>query len=46
MKNEILTTIDEAVIKTWLAINIKHMEDATVNAPACWYDGSDGTCSA
>lgn len=46
MNNAKLNSINAAIVNTWLALNIKHMEMATVNAPSCWYDGSDGTCSA
>ena len=36
----------KANVNEWLAKNYEHMKTATVNTPACWYDGSDGTCSA
>ena len=35
-----------ANVNAWLAMNMEHMEASTINAPACWYDGTDGTCSA
>ncbi len=46
MKDVDVKSINAAVVNTWLAMNLKHMEMATVSAPSCWYDGSDGTCSA
>ena len=39
-------SISAAIVNTWLAMNLKHMESATISAPSWWYDGSDGTCSA
>lgn len=33
-------------VNVWLESNVAHMQDSTIQAPACWYDGSDGTCSA
>lgn len=33
-------------VNSWLAQNLQHMEEASVSAVACWYDGNDGTCSA
>ncbi len=45
MQNQGIAQIG-VIVNAWLAKNIEHMEASTVNAPACWYDGSDGTCSA
>lgn len=33
-------------LNEWLEANTKHMEEVSVEMPACWYDGTDGTCSA
>ena len=39
-------TINPVEINRWLAQNTRNMKAATIMAPAWWYDGSDGTCSA
>lgn len=46
MSNESCLTIEPEELNAWLALNIQHMKESTIIAPACWYDGSDGTCSA
>lgn len=40
------TAINSEDLNAWLLLNIQHMKDASIQAPVCWYDGSDGTCSA
>lgn len=39
-------TIDTKELNKWLEVNVAHMKESTILTPACWYDGSDGTCSA
>jgi hypothetical protein len=46
MQNEEMSQMNATFINEWLERNLQNMEAATINAPACWYDGTDGTCSA
>lgn len=39
-------TIDTKELNKWLEVNVAHMKESTILTPACWYDGTDGTCSA
>lgn len=46
MQNQEISQMSATAVNEWLAKNLQNMEMATLNYPACWYDGSDGTCSA
>lgn len=39
-------SIDTKKLNMWLEENVAHMKKTTLIMPACWADGTDGTCSA
>ena len=46
MLDQETSEMSAAAVNEWLANNYQNMETATINYPACWYDSTDGTCSA